>query len=57
MVQTNAEKNQNTVLYVCVSKARSARLVLDCRSDQVMREYSPDCARAFDHPAGDSGFP
>jgi ferredoxin-NADP reductase len=29
MIQTDAEKNQNTVIYVCVSRARSARLVLD----------------------------
>jgi hypothetical protein len=29
MVQTDAEKKQNTVIYVCVLRARSARLVLD----------------------------
>ena len=29
MIQTDAEKKQNTVIYVCVSRARSARLVLD----------------------------
>jgi ferredoxin-NADP reductase len=29
VIQTDTEKNQNTVIYVCVSRARSARLVLD----------------------------
>jgi hypothetical protein len=29
MIQTDAEKNQSAVIYVCVSRARSARLVLD----------------------------
>jgi len=29
MIQTDVEKKQNTVIYVCVSRARPARLVLD----------------------------
>nr|WP_231937456.1 hypothetical protein [Caballeronia udeis] len=29
MIQIDVEKKQNTVVYVCVSRARSARLLLD----------------------------